>query len=519
MANARLLWVGYSYKEDSVHVEVLKVLRQRELIEFCVATGGKPEPIGSSILDEPVISHKDAQFANYEEINPFFNQKIDRLAYSIFSSFEGETLRMMDRLYKRREKYWINDDSFDFRRKKFLRHCSFWLDYIQSKRITNVLFNGVPHEIYTFVILKIAEHLNIPTLILHHEKIGTPRKIDGILYGKHYQRTVHREVFHVSENLADIGNWSMSQKINETAKFLGAQLIHGDPLGPLFEVDESNLNNSAVVLRHSSTIRFFKEVIKVFRRPPPAVVPYLSPARSNSILGSFGGRFREIKIFIRRANKSRIQRREHLRIACTADEKKNTVIYFLSCQPEESSSPRGDIFCDQYYAIEGIARSLPEGWALRVREHPDQYGKRIPRSDNYLRNLTKLPQVSIVPLGETVAQSFSNVKAAAGIAGTSCVESWVRKVPLLLFGDMILKKAPGVFFIETLPAIVSALERVRGGFSPSENEIDAFKEWSSNHSYTGSLGRIYGDPTFRGVTINNLEAIISSWFYLTYTNL
>ena len=490
MQKARLLWVGYSGKSEYAHAEVLRRLRESDLIEFCVATGVKPQASDIDALDASLISHHDALFAKYESFGVDFSSKLDRNTYSYFSSFEGETMRMMDRLHHRGPKFRFRD-SFDARRLMFLKHCAFWSSYLEVNKISHIVFNGVPHEVYTFVLLKIAKVFGISTLILHSEKTGIPRKSDGIYYGLYPQKTMHQNVFYVSKDIEDIGIWGLSSQLKESAESSGNQLIFGDPLSTATERIQYLDSQALSVVRSSSLTKFIKELSKVSKRP------------------------RELFEFLRRAVKSDFQRRVHAKIASGARTHPNLVIYFLPYQPEESSSPRAGIFTEQVLAIRSVADCLPSGWILRVREHPDQYGRRRPRGKDFLKEISQIPQVSIVPYEETVNESFSNVRAAVGVSGTSCVEAWIRKIPLLMFGDMFLKKAPGVFFIETTSDIQSAFTRIQNSYKFDQIEVDKFISWTSSNSYFGSLQKIaYNIPNLRENTINNLERILKIWFHL-----
>jgi len=491
VTKARLLWIGYLGKSSLAHVDVLKRLRQKDLIEFCAASGGKPQSADADVLDEPVISHWDALFANYEKIGSYPSENIDRQSYTIFSAFEGETLRMMDRLHDRGPRYPFEDD-FNTRRKMFIKHCLFWSQYLKKNEISHVIFNGLPHEVYTFVLFKIASSLKISTLILHPEKIGIPRKTDGVYFGSYPQKTMHQSLFYVSESIEDVGVWNLSQRIKEASKNFGFELVNGDPLSAVVEAFNHSTAQPIKIIRQSSLLRFFKELKNVSKRP------------------------REIYLFSRRAFLSNLQREEHSKIAKSSESHQNVAIYFLPFQPEESSSPRAGIFVEQFFAIKNIADSLPDGWILRVREHPDQYGRRRPRARGFLREISDLPRVSIVPLEETLSDSFDGVRVVVGVSGTSCIEAWFRKIPLLLFGDMFLKNAPGVFFIETLADIRDAFEKIQRGLELSQVEIDEFISWTSENSYVGSLGKTRKSlPDLHKNTVNNLEAIISTWFHLT----
>jgi len=490
MANARLLWVGYSGKSSFAHADVLKRLWQRHVIDFCAAVGGKPNQGDDDVLDKPPISYLDALFARYQSLEGNFEAEIDRRSYELFSPFEGETLRMMDRLHFRGPKYPFHD-CFDTRRTMFLRHCAYWKFFLKENEITHVLFCGIPHEVFTFVLYKVAKILEIPTLILHPEKSGLAKKFDGIFYGSFSRKSMHQNLFYVSKSIEDVGIWDLSREIGRASQDLNTEILRGDPFSPIVKESEDARTQSTQIFRHSSFLRFFSELKNKSIRP------------------------REIYLFLRRSILSDLQRREHLKISKGSENSQNSVIYFLPYQPEESSSPRAGIFVEQLFAIKCVADSLPDGWTLRVREHPDQYGRRRPRPKGFLREISEISRVSIVPLDETVNQSFSNVQAAAGIAGTSCVEAWLQKIPLLLFGEMFLKRAPGVFFIETKDDIRKAFDRIQNDIQISQNEIDDFVSWTSENSYVGSLGKIDSSlPDLYKNTVNNLDAIISIWLSL-----
>lgn len=491
MQKVRLLWIGFSGKSNHAHTEVLRRLRKSDLFEFCVASGVKPQRTDLEVLDRPLLSHHHALFAMYENLGVESPCVIDRETYSLFASFEGETLRMMDRLHNRGPKFRFQD-SFETRRGMFIRHCSFWSGYLKINKISHIVFNGVPHEVYTFVLLKLAKVFGISTLILHHEKTGIPRKSDGIYYGLYPQKTMHQTVFYVSENIEDIGIWKYSAQIKDSAESLGIEFSIGDPLTTTLERFQDLASQPSNIIRSNSAAKFIREVTKVSKHP------------------------RELFNFSRRAIKSNFQKNAHSRIASTARSNPNKVIYFLPYQPEESSSPRAGIFVEQLLAVKSVADCLPNGWTLRVREHPDQYGRRRPRAKGFLQEIARIPNVSIVPFNESVSESFSDVRAAVGVSGTSCVEAWLRKIPVLIFGDMFLKRAPGVFFVETLSGIRTALARIQIGYEFKQIEVDEFMSWTSSNSYVGALQRIDSNiPDLREKTINNLEGIFKSWFHLT----
>ena len=111
MSKPRLLWVGYTGSEESSHFEVVQKLRKAELIDFFAATGIPNDTNEWKLVNEPVVSHFDALFAKYESFMSDRELFMDQEIYLLCSSFEGETLRMMDRLHRRGSAF-IFDGSF-----------------------------------------------------------------------------------------------------------------------------------------------------------------------------------------------------------------------------------------------------------------------------------------------------------------------------------------------------------------------------------------------------------------------
>ena len=137
MLKPRLLWVGYTGSEGSSHFEVVQKLKKAELVDFFVATGVTNKSDKWKLVDEPVVSHSDALFAKYESFISDSKFLMDQEIYLLCASFEGETLRMMDRLHRPGPTLIFND-SFDTRRKMFLSHCSFWYQYLLEKKIPEI---------------------------------------------------------------------------------------------------------------------------------------------------------------------------------------------------------------------------------------------------------------------------------------------------------------------------------------------------------------------------------------------
>jgi hypothetical protein len=489
MEKARLLWFGYSGKDDHAHFAVIKKLKEEDSIDFFVATGVKPHQSDSKVLNEPLYMHHDFLFANYQVSLSSGIPLIDQKIYQLCSDFEGETLRMMDRLHGRGpENRFI--DNFDTRRRMFLLHCSFWYSYLIDRRISHLVFIGIPHEVVTFVAYKVANILKLSVMILSPEKAGAPRKIDGIYYSStHPQNSMTKSTFFVSESLEDVGLWQLSSKLLSAGESLGLKFSKGENLFmPIFERYGDTKTPESKSPKPSFALSVFNEI----RKTPKRRVEL-----TNLLLNTL---------------KSQRQRQKHRALVEYSPDTRKVMLFSLAYQPEESTSPRGGIFVEQYFSIRALSSCLPHGWKVRVREHPDQYGRGRPRPKDFLREISLLPRVEIVAVDETSDDSLIQADAVAATAGTMAVEAWARGIPLILFGKMWLKIAPGVFYIETIDDLKHALQTICEGTKPTPEQIESFKSWTISQSFSGSLGKI--DPNnqeLKSVTIQNIENIFRSW--------
>ena len=485
MKKARLLWVGFLGKGNSADTEVLKILGEKPILGFCAVVTYKKN-----------LSFEDV---NYEQLlmkefsNPF--DRVDEVGVRAsileksmllhIATFEGEALRMMDRYGV--GKFEFNKvDSFDTRRRFFHFLCASWSEYLISRKITHIVFNGVPHTCSHFVAYKLANYLKLNVLILSHEKAGLKRSHSGVFYAARYPiGGMSKTAFFISESIEEIGNWELVKKIKDTSlgnenSFVNGLALDSDASIPL-EIAKSK-NYIVSMIRDVSLIR---------RRPT------------------------EISEFIKSALLSEMQRRKQIKLSSPKHPKSPEVLFCLAFQPEESTSPRAGIFVEQHIAIAALSRALPSDWILRVREHPDQYGRRIPRSRNYLEELRRLPNVEIVSPNESLEVSLTSVRAVAACAGSVLIEAWRRNIPVLTFGHNLLKKAPGVFYIQDFSELVHAIRKIEQGSWWTSEQVDEFMLFLSESSFRGNLGKISNDISLKSDTVSNLVGILTRWIELS----
>lgn len=115
----------------------------------------------------------------------------------------------------------------------------------------------------------------------------------------------------------------------------------------------------------------------------------------------------------------------------------------LHNQPEMSTQTLGGLFRDQVLAIEALARVLPEGWRIYVKENPRQGA--YARGPMYFHRLSRIRGVQLVPSNTSTHELSSRAQVTASIAGTAGWESLRKGKPCIVFGGAWYRSFPGVF--------------------------------------------------------------------------
>ncbi len=148
-----------------------------------------------------------------------------------------------------------------------------------------------------------------------------------------------------------------------------------------------------------------------------------------------------------RALKQRIQRVARIRYADAtgtfeepvAGEK--YVIYPIHFQPEATTLVQAPMYLDQAALIQDIARSLPIGHRLYVKEHVSNRGRR-PMS--FYDTLKAIPSVRLIGPDADTWSLIQNASAIAVITGTMGWEGVLFGKPVITFGNVFMNVLPHV---------------------------------------------------------------------------
>lgn len=118
----------------------------------------------------------------------------------------------------------------------------------------------------------------------------------------------------------------------------------------------------------------------------------------------------------------------------------NYVFVGLHMQPEKTSQPMGGEFDNQLMMIKVLSDSIPEGWKVYVKDHPNQFNvRKVPnrhyRNELFYKCIDELPNVEIVPLEIDSEVLIQNAQLVATLTGTLGWEAITKNVPALVFGN------------------------------------------------------------------------------------
>jgi hypothetical protein len=141
------------------------------------------------------------------------------------------------------------------------------------------------------------------------------------------------------------------------------------------------------------------------------------------------------------------------------------VFYPLHFEPEATTLVHGSYAQNQLDLVRNLARSLPAGWELVVKEHFFMRGR---RSLSFYRRLQSTPGVRTVSLSQPTNQLIMGAQVVATIVSTAGLEASLIGKPVIMFGDYPWGYGPSIVKVGALSDLP---ELIRGAGS-SELGID-----------------------------------------------
>lgn len=148
-------------------------------------------------------------------------------------------------------------------------------------------------------------------------------------------------------------------------------------------------------------------------------------------------------------------------------------IYFpLHVDPEASTMVLADMFTDQMAVIESIAKTMPAGMRLIVKEHIPCLGH---RPKGFYKRVANMPDVRLVNPFMNNFEIMNNAKLVCTITGTAGWESFIfGKAPLVIGNVYYLKLGEGLVHCQDLSKMGDAIKDALKTEPVSEKRLQLF---------------------------------------------
>src|SRR3989338_1759583 len=342
-------------------------------------------------------------------------------------SFEPQILSLMSRID-------FCGITVSEKQRRYYHYVWYWNGVLSHLKPDVVVFHDVPHIVFDTVLYYVAKMLGIKTVLMR--PLTSMRDRVAFFGDFHDYREVREEYRRLEQSLMSERDIDPSVKdVYGVLKGLSTKHV---PQAYAEYAGKSGKEKSVEVFPRFSRIlisvlqfRFFRTSAKyirlLFTRRELCNITKRSP---------FGIVLLWENIRYRRLRKGFQKEYESLHTE-TPDLSQRYIYFPLHSQPEPTTNPMGGIFDDQILAADLLAKSLPPGWKLYVKEHADQWT--LPRVHTgrypgYYKTLARHKNVALISVGVSGFDLIQNAKAVATIAGSPAMEAVARGKPACVFG-------------------------------------------------------------------------------------
>lgn len=175
---------------------------------------------------------------------------------------------------------------------------------------------------------------------------------------------------------------------------------------------------------------------------------------------------------------------------------KSSYIYFpLQMEPERVLLIGSKYFTNQISVINNIAKSIPMGYKLFVKEHPIMsiWGW---RETNFYKQILSLSNVNLIHPSISSDQIIKKSSLVITIAGTAAQEAAFHGVPAITFTDQIYSSLPSIFKLDKIENLPNLIRKALST-KVDPQSLEEFVKILEENSFDFNLVRITSDFSYR----------------------
>ena len=157
------------------------------------------------------------------------------------------------------------------------------------------------------------------------------------------------------------------------------------------------------------------------------------------------------------------------------------ILFTLHQEPERSLLIATPFYTNQLEVIRHIAKSIPPGYVLYVKEHFSQ-SLREWREISYYKEILKIPNVRLYHPSSNMQKLIENTSFVISIGGTVSLEAAFYQKSSMIMSDMGFSVLPSISKINSLEELP---EKIREGLSMKVNsdDLDRYLSILDDHSF------------------------------------
>ncbi len=379
-----------------------------------------------------------------------------------YLKYEKIAIKMMDRMD-------ATGYSFNPSERTQLYYCilEFLLNYIEGHNPQIIIFNESPHSPFTYILYAVAIQNKIKILRLSPTHINANTFLASNLDNP--------ELFLKNTYKQTIKDEFISDEVNEFIDRINSTYENATPYY-MTKIIKANKQNNVYKLGKS-----FTKFIKYYFKSKQKETYYKTPF--NSIRSDYCNTDLAYAALKATFYKITLQREysKYVKKSTKNFDLTHKFIYFpLQYQPEKSTSPEGDIFADQFLAINMLSKLSIGRYKIYIKEHISQFSIKLQGEQGRLKSFyQEIALLKNIVFIDTDISSFSlidNSIAVATITGTAGFESVIRNKPSIIFGFPWYKNCHGVFHVQSPSELSAILNKIMNNYQINLHEVKYFLE-------------------------------------------
>ena len=356
------------------------------------------------------------------------------------SSEELMALSMMDRVDYDRASFCYME-----RERHYLRLIRFW-EFVIQKYHPDVVISAVnPHRVFDYVLYLLCKKKNIKFISFQWSLT------EGRIYALNYFSDVNAVANLIDKKYADyLKEDNFLEQLPEDIQQNYSKVCgHYDKARPRYMLQHDKDN-----VKSSNMLFLFRRFIKTyhpFSNFSKIKNGFSTNTYKNGKYKLEDSRFSYFEWFKKRRETLKYNKdlfHYYQEKASDVDLSKKFIVLFLHYQPEETTSPNGDMFTNQLLCIDTLLKNTDEDVFVYVKEHPNQFMSHMQghtkRLKSFYDDLEAFRRVRLVSLNVESFLLIEKAIAVSTVTGTVGWEAACKRKPVIIFGVIWYERMKGV---------------------------------------------------------------------------